>query len=104
MGSPLAGQTVNLQDATTGVAVATGTTDASGNVTLSYSPTQTGGQTFNVVFNGQGRYQPSFAAAGTEQVNQDAVQTQTTITSPLSPNPGTVGQPVSISANLSTNP
>lgn len=102
MGTPLSGQTVILQDATLPGAIASGTTDANGNVTLTYTPSLVGGEELNVVFNGAGVFQPSFAAAGNEQTNPASVPTVVTITSPLNPNPGTVGQPVSISANLST--
>src|ERR1700677_1256598 len=74
------------------------TLDGNGNASYSYTPGGTGLDTFEADYGGAGTFNPAVGTP-TDQVNDPALQTSTTTVTPT-PNPATVGQPITINISV----
>jgi hypothetical protein len=94
-GSPPAGETVNFSDG--GTPLGSGTLDGSGNATFTTSTLALGAHPITATYVGDADFGSSTSAV----LPQSVGQASTTTTLGASPNPGTFGQPVTLTATVS---
>ena len=72
--------------------------DANGNASYTWTPGGTGADTFEADYSGDSGFNPATGSA-TIQVNDPQLQTPVVTVTPQ-PNPGTVGQPITINISV----